>query len=266
MPYPRSPLYMLIVIAVIIGGFWPTYFSVLRSVPWQFHAHGIAASLWVLMVTGQSWSAYRDLALHRAVGLTSLVLFPFLTGGLAAIVDVTAKGFVAANDPLRVNYGGSLLVIVLVAIAAYLTLFYRALMFRHKVWLHAGYMLATPLILFESAFHRLLLWYVPGATDPQMFLPGISAAMTVELIVIAVIWWRHGAKSEPFLIAATFIVAQMLGMIMLRNAAPVTSLLKLIGSMPSGIVILVGFSLGAFTSWAGWNVGERSPHHAANIR
>ena len=45
MPYPQARHYMLIVIAVIIAGFWPSYFAVTTTVPWQFHAHGVAASL-----------------------------------------------------------------------------------------------------------------------------------------------------------------------------------------------------------------------------
>src|SRR5438128_5845836 len=90
MPYAKAPYYVLDVIAVIVAGFWPSYFSVWGTVPWQFHAHGIAASLWVTTVAAQSWTAHRkpQLPLHRAVGKSSLFLFPFLIGGLCAIIDV----------------------------------------------------------------------------------------------------------------------------------------------------------------------------------
>ncbi|MDB5720451.1 MAG: hypothetical protein JWP15_1069, partial [Alphaproteobacteria bacterium] len=47
MPYPRAHYFVLLVIAVILLGFWPSYFGVWGSVPWQFHVHGTAASLWV---------------------------------------------------------------------------------------------------------------------------------------------------------------------------------------------------------------------------
>ena len=61
---------MLAVIGLIFIGFWPSYFTVAGTVPWQFHAHGVAASLWVLTVTAQSWTAHHknQLQLHRAVG------------------------------------------------------------------------------------------------------------------------------------------------------------------------------------------------------
>ena len=39
-----------------------------------------------------------------------------------------------------------------VAVVAYLTLYYRALKHRRNVKLHAGYMLATPLILLRLLF------------------------------------------------------------------------------------------------------------------
>ena len=54
MPYPRAHYYVLVCIAVIIAGFWPSYFAPFGTVPWQFHAHGIAASTWVIMVFAQS--------------------------------------------------------------------------------------------------------------------------------------------------------------------------------------------------------------------
>lgn len=163
MPYPKAHYAVFVVLAVIAGGFWPSYFSVWGAVPWQFHAHGIAASIWVCMVAAQSWTAHHrpQLPLHRTIGKASLFLFPFLIAGLCAIIDRTGKGFIANDDPVRVMLGGSFLSGMGVAIAAYVTVYYRALKYRRQVWVHAGYMLATPLILFESPFGRLLNMFVP---------------------------------------------------------------------------------------------------------
>ena len=54
MPYRHAPYYVLACIAVILAGFWASYFAPFTTVPWQFHAHGVAASIWVLMVLAQS--------------------------------------------------------------------------------------------------------------------------------------------------------------------------------------------------------------------
>ena len=263
MPYRNAPYYVLAVIAVIVAGFWPSYFGVWGNVPWQFHAHGIAASIWVLMVLAQSLTIHNaQLPLHRAVGKASLLLFPFLIGGLAAIIDLTGKGFVSGDGVTRQMFGGQFLVGLALAIAAYVVLYYRALKFRRKVWLHSGYMLATPLILFESPFSRLMAGFVPGLTirGPQDFdriIPSIEWAMAVELIVIAVLWWRFRDKASPFLVAAVFIVGQMLTMGLMADNAVLERLLVVIGNVPSATVVLTGFAIGAATSWAGWQAGKR---------
>ena len=262
MPYRHAPYYVLVVIAVIVAGFWPSYFAVWGEVPWQFHAHGVAASIWVLMVLMQSWTVHRgQLPLHRAVGKSSLILFPFLIGGLAAIIDVTGKGFVA-GDYIRTTFGGEFLIGLGLAAAAYVLLYYRALKYRRKVWSHAGYMLATPLILFESPFSRIIGTWIPalqynGPQDNHLFMDSIIWGMAAELAIIAILWWRFREKANPFLVAAIFIVAQMLAMGLMHKNAALESLLVMIGNLPSTAVILTGFAIGAATSWAGWNAGKR---------
>lgn len=264
MPYPRAPYYILIVMAVIAVGFWPSYFSVWGSSAWQFHAHGIAAGIWVAMVALQSWSAHHRsrLPLHRTTGKASLILFPFLIAGLCAIIDRTGKGFVAHDDPVRTMLGGSFLVGIAVAIAAYATLFYRALKFRRSVWIHAGYMLSTPLILFESPFSRVLNMYVGpfmvrGPAEFGRILPSILWSMALELAVIAVIWLRFRAKATPFLVAGCFIAAQMAAMSLLKDLAIWKVVLTAIGNAPSAAIWGTGFVIGALSSWAGWQAGKR---------
>ncbi|MGI8705936.1 MAG: hypothetical protein ACR2JJ_09120 [Sphingomicrobium sp.] len=262
MPYPRAHYYVFAVVAVIIAGFWPTYFAIWDNVPWQFHAHGVAASIWVLMVVAQSWTAHhRQLPLHRAVGKSSLLLFPFLIGGLAAIIDVTAKGYVA-GDPFRTMFAGPFFIGLALAIAAYVTVYYRALKFRRKVWIHSGYMLTTPLILFESPFGRILNMYMPGLQirgpqDLHLVMHGILWSMAIELAVVAAIWLKYGRKATPFLVAGLFIAGQMLFMGPLGHIELFSSLLAVIGHTPSAAVVAAGFALGALTSWAGWNAGKR---------
>ena len=263
MPYRHAPYYILVCIAVIAAGFWESYFSKWTAVPWQFHAHGVAASIWVLMVLAQSWTIHKEqLPIHRAVGKSSMLLFPFLIGGLAAIIDLTGKGFVTANDPIRMMFGGEFVIGLALAMAAYVVLYYRALKYRRKVWLHSGYMLATPLILFESPLSRVLGTWMPGLIirgpqDFHLIMPSILWGMAAELAVIAVLWWRFREKANPFLVAAVFIVAQMLTMGLMSDNAVLESLLVTIGNTPSAVVVMTGFAIGAATSWLGWQAGKR---------
>jgi hypothetical protein len=263
MPYPRASYYMLGVIAVILIGFWPSYFADAPAAPWQFHAHGIAASLWVLMVTVQSWTAQRktQLALHRAVGMASVFLFPFLIAGLAAIIDRQAENYIA-GEPLHQLYGPGFMAGTMVAMAAYVTVYYRALKYRRKVWVHAGYMLSTPLILFESPFSRAAAFVVPafqvnGPADFPHVMASIQWSMAIELAIIAIIWRRVGERARPFLVTAGFIVVEMAVMAFAGDVAALRQLDSFIGHLPHATIVLTGFAIGAAASWAGWQAGKR---------
>ncbi len=271
MPYRHAHYYVLVVMAVIIAGFWPSYFAKWGSVPWQFHAHGVAASIWVMMVLAQTVLVHKSqLPLHRIIGKSSLFLFPFLIGGLAAIIDLTGKGFVTGDGPVRALYGGAFLLGLLVAVAAYVLLYYRALKYRRKVWLHAGYMLATPLILWESPFSRVLGEVLPAfaVNGPQDFpniMASIQWAMASALLFCVIVRWRVGERGQPFTVAGLFIAAEMVAMGQLGDLAIVRSMLTVIGNSPSVVVVGIGFAIGAATSWAGWQAGKRPAVPAARL-
>jgi hypothetical protein len=264
MPYPRATYYMLALIGVILIGFWPSYFAAAPTAPWQFHAHGIAATLWVTMVTVQAWTAHdkKRLMLHRAVGKTSLFLFPFLTAGLAAIIDRQALDYVA-RDPSNLAYGPGFLTGTMVAMAAYVTVYYRALKYRRKVWVHAGYMLSTPLILFESPFSRAASFVFPpfqvrSNTDFSPIIVSIEWSEVLVLIFIAAIWWRVRDRAKPFLVTAGFVVVEMLAMGFASDVPVLRQVDASIAQVPGVMVWLTGFGIGALTSWAGWNAGKIS--------
>jgi hypothetical protein len=263
MPYPRAPYYMLGVIAVLLIGFWPSYFTVARTVPWQFHAHGMAASLWVLTVTAQSWTAHHknQLQFHRAVGKASLFLFPFLTGGLAAIISRQGEDFVA-GDPVNLLYGPGFMLGTMVAIAAYVTVYYRALKYRRKVWVHAGYMLSTPLILFESPFSRVMGLYIPrfqvhGPADFPHIMETILWSCAIELAIIGFIWWRVRNRAKPFLVTGGLITIEVLALVFASDFPVLKRFDTFIGHVPGAPIWLLGFTIGALTSWVGWQAGKR---------
>lgn len=262
MPYPRAQYYVLAVMAVIAVGFWPSYWSTIGAASWQFHAHGAAASLWVALVATQSWTAHhKQFPLHRAAGKASLLLFPFLIAGLFAIIDVTGKGYVAGDGPMRALLGAHFLIGMAIAAAAYVVLYYRALKYRRKVWLHSGYMLGTPIILFESPFSRVLDWIpffaIRGPEDFDKLIPTIVFADALALAFCLAVWWRFRERATPFLVTGFFVALQMAAMGLMGGADWLWSLLRIVGEVPSGSVVGLGFAIGALTSWAGWQAGKR---------
>lgn len=265
MPYRSAPYWVAGVIAVILAGFWPSYWSTFGTSRWQFHLHGVFSSLWVLMVLFQSWAVQKNqLPLHRTVGTTSLLLFPLLIGGLMGIIDVTAKNFAsgdAASHPVTMMFGPAFLTGLAVAVVAYLTLYYRALKHRRNVWTHAGYMLGTPIILFESPFSRLLdivgvpAFAIRGPEDFDKILSSILFADALALAFCLIVYWRVGPRAKPFLVTGGFVALQMLVMGTTSNVGFIKSALVALGSVPSAAMVGTGIALGAAASWLGWRAG-----------
>lgn len=103
----------------------------------------------------------RNNAFHRLVGKASVVFFPILIVGFVMIINVSADRY-ASQVPYIAMLGPAFGIGMAIAIVAYLALFYLALRHRRNVKLHAGNMLATPLILFESPFSRIIEQFFPG--------------------------------------------------------------------------------------------------------
>ncbi|MBC7520313.1 MAG: hypothetical protein H7268_04365 [Sandarakinorhabdus sp.] len=264
MPYRHGHYFVLFVLAVIGLGFWPSYFAAIGHVPWQFHLHGAASSLWVILVAAQSWTAHhRQMPLHRMAGKASLVLFPFLIAGLGAIIDVTGKGYVGGDGAVRALFGGSFVLGLLVAAAAYVTLYFRALKYRRKVWVHAASLFGTLIILFESPFSRIMNNFLPafainGPQDFANILAAILWADALALAFCAIVWWQYRDRANAFLITGGFVALQMVAMGLMGQLGLAWWLLRLVGEVPSAGVVGTGFIIGALTSYAGWNAGKRT--------
>jgi hypothetical protein len=266
MPYRNAPFYVAVVVAVILLGFWPSYWTVLGTSRWQFHLHGAASSVWVLMVLFQSWAVRKDqMPLHRATGMASLFLFPLLIGGLMGIIDVTAKNYAAgdaAANPVTMAFGPAFLAGLIPAVAAYLTLYYRALRHRRKVWPHAGYLLGTPIILFESPFSRVLSnlevpgFAIHGPEDFDRILPSILWSDALMLAFCLIVYWRIGPRARPFLVTGGFVALQMVMMGTMNEVGWLKTMLVAIGGMPSAAMVATGMAMGAAASWLGWQAGK----------
>jgi hypothetical protein len=219
MPYRYGHYLVGFVLLVVLTGFWASYFAPIASpMPLAFHVHAVTASTWLLLLIVQSVVIHvRHRALHRTMGLASLVLFPLLILGFAMIINVTADRYAVKESPFIAYLGPSFGIGMGVAIAAYLTLFYQALKTRRNVKLHAGYMLATPMILFESPFSRAMDSFFPwmnviGSEGPHGLLDTIvisNALVTVFALALYVRDRRHGA---PWLVAIGFMTLQSITM------------------------------------------------------
>ncbi len=263
MPFKWSVPYVLFFIGVTLLGFWQSYFSALARVPLAFHVHALTALLWLALLLLQSWSIHHGRKdLHKAVGKASFVIFPLLILGLVMIMNRVAGFFLEnVNDPASVD--PSIGAITVVAIAAYLVLYAMALRHRRNARLHGGYMLAMPLILFESpaarATSQFLDWPQFANRTPIQEFGDFIAVLDAFAIVMAIILYltdrKHGA---PWLIASAFLIVQSLVAYYPDLIPGFRMFFAAYAQWPPSATLSGAFAIGALAAWIGWRAGAAS--------
>lgn len=269
MPYRKAWIWVLVLLALTFVAFWPGYFTKLSTHSQAHHWHAAGAVGWTILAIVQSWTVHNDrLALHRKTGLAVFALFPlFLVGGLWVIhVEATtlaeALGSPAAMadpDTSQIAQFGFFDPLANIGFAA---LFWAGLKYRHKVQLHARYMLATLLFVISPIGFRLLSRYVPAFSSdtPETawrfsFAMGggnlIALAIALNLYALAP---KHG---RPFLIAAGFIAAQAITYETLGRIPSWAPIFASVSSVNLPFLLTLTGIVSLGIAWHGWVAGAR---------
>jgi hypothetical protein len=257
MPYRHAHYYLIFLMVLTAVAFWPAYFSVLPSAGIALHVHGFTASLWIGLLTFQSWSIHRrHNEWHRAVGIASLAIFPLFFAGSLLIVHTMASNFVS-GDFFDSRFGSRFAAIDAVAIPGIAVLFWSGLRWRRKVHLHARYMLATVFFLFSPIFSRLFMRFVPGLQlappDLTRVPRNVEAASLCALLLALALAWKQPKHARPWLLTAGLLGVQMILFVSLGAFEPWDALVREFASIPAPLLFSAGLAGGAVVSWHGWN-------------
>lgn len=270
MPYKYGHYFVGVVLAVILGGFWASYFAPIGAVPLAFHIHALTAMTWLLLLIVQHASIHqRANAFHKQMGKASFVLFPLLILGFTMIIDVSAQRYASGQNPFIMHNGPSFGIGMVISIAAYLTLFYQALKNRRNVKLHAGYMLATPLILFESPFSRLMDQFFPwlnfiGSQGPQVVQDQIVISDAMAILFAMTLYFMDRKHGAPWLVASCFMGMQAVIMWFAPGIPVLGTLFLAYSAIPLTVTILAGLLAGILAGWLGWQAGGQTKRSARN--
>jgi hypothetical protein len=268
-PYRHAHYFVGFVLLVIMVGFWASYFSVVKAVPLAFHVHAVSSMTWLGLLIAQHLSIHKRMnALHKQMGLASFALFPFLILGFVMIINVSAKGFAAGDNPFYTYIAPAFGTAMWVAIAAYLTLFYLALKHRRNVRLHAGYMLATPLILFESPFGRFMdllfpAWNFIGSEGPHAILDTIAISDGIAIVFAMTLYFMDRKHGAPWLVASGFLAVQAVLTWFTPQMPFMADLFGAYATIPEAVTLVVGLALGGAAAWFGWEAGKPPARKAA---
>jgi hypothetical protein len=264
MPYRYAHWYLLALFPLAGLAFWPGYVSRIATAPAQFHIHGITATLWLMLLVAQSWTMQRgQRGLHRRFGLLSLVFFPmFLAGGVGIFLGM-AQRYVEGSSPFYTLYAPRLAWIDIVSVAAFALFFHEALRHRRRVHLHAGYLLATAILLLPPVLGRLApLLPGLGISGPADFWKlgiGFQLANLVSAALAFAIAVRRGRDGGPFALAGAAVLLAAMLFQTIGGMAAWQGLFATMAGLPFAPLAISAGLAGVAVAASGWFAGRSLP-------
>lgn len=263
MPYRHAHYWLLALFPLILLAFWPGYFGHYRHARLPEHAHGMTAMAWLALLTWQSWSVHaKRVAWHRAAGLAVFLAVPlFVAGGLLAIRDMAVQA--AQGDPFNAHLGASLAVDDLFAVSALTGFAAAALATRRRVRRHAGWMLATAILVLPPVMARLIPWLpgFPWVTAPG-FMPDYFAARLLVSLGAAILSRRLGRDGLPFAAVAALGLAQAASFAVLNGSAGWHAAFLRCADVPPLLLAATGAAAALAALVAGWRRPAPRPPRA----
>ncbi len=193
-------------LAAIVAGFWPTFFGDPTSNDVFHTVHGIASTLWVLLLIAQSLLIGRgNRQLHERLGWLSL--------GLFAAVVVTSLDMIwvelVGTDPFPRDLRLSLVFLDITFIALFCAMYVLGIMNRRRPRLHARLMGSTILVGLGPALARLYGEQIPAVHGLAGALPWAMWTIEAILVVAILLELRRGKVLWPFpVVLSAFVMIQ----------------------------------------------------------
>lgn len=185
LPFNNSGYYFIALFALVIAGFWPSYFAKFFNGTADFtsylHFHAALALLWVFMLIAQPLLIRKkEFVLHRKIGKLSYVLVPLIFISIILLAHSTLRGPIEnVGLELWVPFKDLLIFAVGYGIA---------IKYRHTMAIHARGMIVAGIVLIEPALVRLILYvfFPDEGFAPSGYLTTIVLLYTllISLIVI----------------------------------------------------------------------------------
>jgi len=196
--YRNAFYWMIALLAMLLIGFWPSYFSRLAEpMHVTLHLHSIAMLAWVLLLIAQSWLIRnRKLSQHRVLGKASFLIAPLVV--ITGIwVNFHFQGRV--EEPLATRVQAIFWVGFFLPLL-FAFLYVQAIRHRRNMNLHARYMVLTALVFLIPGLGRALnntlepfgLW-----TPTFLQLMGFTLGIALWLMIQD---WRRQKPWRPQLV------------------------------------------------------------------
>jgi hypothetical protein len=229
--YLNIGYWFLIFVALVILGFYPTYFGIWSfAMPGIIHIHAFFMVLWLAVLIAQpiliKKKRYR---IHRQIGKLSYVLVPmilvaayFMTRhsyfhAISTLEAQVASGKIT-HTPAQILYDARLYMGLPVIYFLWFATFYvLAVINKRRPMVHAQFMIATALTLIGPTVDRILFSLFRGPAISGV-LPIESVAFVITILILLFLMWydyKKGYSMKTISICLVIYVAGQIGYFLL---------------------------------------------------
>jgi len=173
--FKNSGYYFLALFALVIAGFWPSYFAKFfngsADFTFYFHFHAFLAMIWIFILIMQPiLIKQKKIRLHRTIGKLTYILVPLI---FISVILLTHSRITGEEDNLGLSLWVPFKDLFIFGIG-----YGIAIKYRHFLPIHARGMIVAGIVLIEPALVRLILYlFFPN----EGFAPGGYIASIVIL-------------------------------------------------------------------------------------
>jgi hypothetical protein len=172
----------VVLLAMIVVGFWPSYFGPLLSgttqAPWILHLHGAIYMGWMFLLVAQTvLAAQGKIKAHRTIGNFGIALGSVVFA-MGLLVSFVAPVMTFNAGTRTMDEAAGFLLIPLGDMALFGPLFFSAVAYRKKAELHKRLMILATIAIAFAAIFRMQAIGVPLAAGLTVWfaLPAIGMA------------------------------------------------------------------------------------------
>lgn len=253
---------MVVLLGVTLIGFWPSFFSKLTEAPFTHLFHGFTSTVWIVILGAQAWliNARKPVA-HKMLGITGLLLAPFMVAGFALINLDSAIRAAQGASMFAQLFSAPLMIFDLIFLPLTLGLIYLGLKHRKQSRHHAAFMVLTCFALIGPSLSRLLVNFVPGfqVTGPQSmsnFGHALWFSMLLTILGIAVIAVNVAIERKVWLSALTIYVVSFLLYLTFGTTEIWKAFVVSLSTLHYGVVFWVVLALSFAVIGLGWQQGK----------
>jgi hypothetical protein len=206
MKYKNVGYFFLILFAIVIIGFFKTYFGLFPHFNDRttilVHFHATVLTLWVILLIIQPLLIrYKKFAIHRLLGKFTYILVPLIICSFIGMINKQYNEEMIQKIPrseIIEDISGSVAILLLFA-----TIYILAIINKKKVAFHMRYMIATGLLLINAPLTRITLFWNPFSAQLFIFV-------LTDLILLVLIFFdkRKKRRYKPYIVTLILFLAQ----------------------------------------------------------